>query len=90
MSILPPVKLFDPRARLVRELDRHAARLALIEHRMAVVDPGPWDLVAIAWWALVRDHDAPRDRPRLVWPAVYLDPSRFTAPVLPIGGVTVA
>jgi hypothetical protein len=70
MSILPPVlQLFDPRLRQVRELDRHAARQAVAEHKLAIIDPAPWDLVAIAWWARVRDHDARRDRPRLVGPA---------------------
>jgi hypothetical protein len=90
MMLSPVLQLFDPRSHQVRELDRHAARLALIEHRLAVVDPPRWDMVAIAWWALRPDYDAPRDRPRLVGPEIHFDPSRFTAPVLPIGGVTVA
>jgi hypothetical protein len=55
------------------------------EHWLAIIDPAPWDLAATAWWALCPDYGAPRDQP-----AIYFDPSGFTAPVLPIGGVTAA
>src|SRR5262249_26523783 len=38
--LLPPVLLWDPRSRqVVRELDRHAARLALYSHRLALGRP---------------------------------------------------
>ena len=80
---LSPVLLWDPRLRRVREVDRHAAQQAVAEHRLALVDPAPFDLVMTCWWSLRPDHDAPRDQPRLVGPSVYFDPSGFTAPVLP-------
>jgi hypothetical protein len=89
--LLPPVLLFDPRSRSTCELDPVAAATAIAEHRMAIVNPAPAhaELLALAWACLQPDPEAPQSEPRLVGPQIYFDPSGFTAPVLPIGGVTV-
>ena len=84
-----PVLLFDLRARRTAELDRPEARQALALHRFALLDPPlTLELVAVAWWSMQFDHDAPRDQPRMIGPAVYFDPCAYTAPVLPIGGLS--
>jgi Tetratricopeptide repeat len=79
--------LFDLRTRRTVELDRYEARAAFCAHRLAAIDPLDGDLIMIAWWSMRLDPES-REQPIYIGPSIFFNPSEFTAPVLPVVGLS--